>query len=109
MSGSKESHTILVGEDDIEVRGYLETALKCQGYTVEVSQDGEEVLSALENRSAPISAIILDVALPRKDGIEALEEIRRFDEVTPIIMIGGAPSPLDIVTAMRKGASDFLV
>jgi two-component system response regulator AtoC len=109
MSGSKESHTILVGEDDIEVRGYLETALKCQGHTVEVSEDGEEVLAALENRAVPISAIILDVALPRKDGIEALEEIRRFDEVTPIIMIAGAPSPLDIVTAMRKGASDFLV
>jgi two-component system response regulator AtoC len=109
MSGSKDSHTILVGEDDIEVRGYLETALKCQGHTVEVSQDGEEVLSALENRSVPISAIILDVALPRKDGIEALQEIRRFDEVTPIIMIAGAASPLDIVAAMKKGASDFLV
>ena len=68
MSGSKESHTILVAEDDIEVRAYLETALKCQGHTVEVSQDGEEVLSALENRAVPIAAIILDVALHGKMG-----------------------------------------
>ena len=68
MSGSKDSQTILVGEDDIEVSSYLETALKCQGHTVEVSQDGEEILSALENRSVPISAIILDVALPGKMG-----------------------------------------
>lgn len=109
MSGPKDSHTILLGEDDIEVRGYLETALKCQGHTVELAQDGDEVLSALENSSAPFSAIILDVTLPRKDGIEALEEIRRFDRVTPIVMIAGAASALDVVSAMKKGASDFLL
>jgi CheY-like chemotaxis protein len=87
MFGQRDGQTILLGEDDLEVRGYLETALKRQGYAVEAAQDGEEVLSALENSPVPISAIILDVILPRKDGIDTLKEIRRIDRVTPVIMV----------------------
>ena len=43
MQTSKNARTILVGEDEMEVRGYLEMALKCLGYSVELAQDGDEV------------------------------------------------------------------
>ena len=66
----KNGRTILVGEDDLDVRGYLETALTCQGYCVELAQDGEEVLACFRSADTPISAIVLDVSMPRKDGIE---------------------------------------
>jgi two-component system response regulator AtoC len=108
MTGTNKNPTILLGEDDFEVRNYLETALKCQGYSVEIAEDGEEVLSALQRRPVPVSAVILDVILPRKDGLEALKEIRRFDPVTPIIMIDGAASRPEVVQAMKSGANDFL-
>src|SRR5215469_9348049 len=108
MTGTNGNSTILLGEDDLEVRSYLETALKCQGYSVEIAEDGDEVVSALQRRRVPVSAVILDVILPRKDGLEALKEIRRFDPVTPIIMIDGTASRPEVVEAMKSGANDFL-
>ena len=108
MTAGNEGHTILLGEDDLEVRGYLDTALKCQGYSVEIAQDGDEVLSSFRSSPVPFSAVILDVILPPRDGIEALKEIRRFDPVTPVILIDGSASKFDTAQAMKNGASDFL-
>jgi two-component system response regulator AtoC len=108
MPTAKNGRTILLGEDDLEVRGYLETALTCQGYSIEVAQDGEEVLECLRANQIPISAVVLDIIMPRRDGIEALKEIRRFNRDIPIIMISGSSSPLNVVDAMKSGANDFL-
>lgn len=108
MPTAKNGRTILLGEDDPEVRGYLETALACQGYSIEVAQDGEEVLECLRTNQVPISAVVLDVIMPRRDGIEALREIRRFNRDIPVIMISGASSSLDVVDAMKSGANDFI-
>ena len=108
MQTNENTHTILLGEDDLEVRSYLEMALKCQGYSVELAQDGEEVLACLQDSQIPISAILLDIVMPRKDGLEALKEIRRIDKNVPVIMISGASSPLNVVEAMKNGATDFM-
>ena len=72
---------------------YLETALRCQGYSVEVAQSGEEVLAYLQGHQAPVSAVVLDVIMPGRDGIDALREIRRLDRNLPVIVISGASSP----------------
>jgi two-component system response regulator AtoC len=104
----KNGKTILVGEDEQEVRSYLEVALKCQGYSVECAEDGDELLAVLRNSGTPISAILLDLVMPRRDGIETLREIRRFDQDVPVIVVSGASSPLNIVEAMKTGATDFL-
>src|SRR5215469_3338810 len=109
MTGTNGNSTILLGEDDLEVRSYLETALKCQGYSVEIAQDGEEVLSLFQNRATPISAVIMDVILARRDGMDALKEIRRLDPATPVIMIDGSPSRRDVAQALKQGANDYLV
>jgi len=102
------SGTILLGEDELEVRCYLEMALRCQGYSVEMAQDGEELLSCLQNNVGTISAVLLDLVMPRKDGFETLKEIRRIDKDLPIIIVSGASSPLNVVEAMKNGATDFL-
>ena len=73
MPVAKNGRTILLGEDDLEVRSYLETALECQGYSVEVAQDGVEVLAYLRANQIPISAVVLDIIMPRRDGIDALK------------------------------------
>jgi two-component system response regulator AtoC len=108
MAVAKNDRTILLGEDDLEVRSYLETALKCQGYSVEVAQDGEEVLAFFHSNATRFSALVLDMFMPRKDGVTAMKEIRRFSPDLPIIMISGAASPLSVAQAMKNGASDFI-
>jgi two-component system response regulator AtoC len=108
MQTIKNGKTILIGEDEREVRSYLEVALKCQGYSVECAEDGDELLAVLRTIDTPISAILLDLVMPRRDGIETLREIRRLDQDVPVIVVSGASSPLNIVEAMKTGATDFL-
>jgi len=108
MQTVKNGKTILLGEDELEVRGYLEMALRCHGYSIESAQDGEEVLTCLERDGNRISLVLLDIMMPRKDGLETLRDIRKTDRDLPVIMLSGASSPLKVVEAMKSGATDFI-
>jgi two-component system response regulator AtoC len=99
---------ILVGEDELEVRAYLEMAVKCLGYSVELAQDGDEVLACLQAPGIRPDAVLLDLMMPNKDGIETLKEIRRISDSLPVIVVSGASSTMNVVAAMRNGATDFL-
>lgn len=104
----RRGRTILVVEDELEVRGYFQMALKCLGYSVELAQDGDEVLSYLRDSSNEIDAVLLDIMMPNRDGFETLQDIREFNPDLPVIMVSGAASSMNIVTAMKTGATDFL-
>ena len=108
MQVNKNGRTILVGEDELEVRGYLEMALRCMGYCVELAQDGDEVIRCLQSSRSDIAAVLLDIIMPRRDGIDTLREIRRMAPDLPVIIVSGASSTLNVVTAMKTGATDFL-
>src|SRR5579862_5889348 len=108
MQIPKNGRTILVGEDEMEVRGYLQMALKCLGYAVELAQDGNEVLACLQSSGSEISAVLLDLMMPNRGGMEILEEIHQMAPGVPVIIISAASSPVDVVTAMKNGATDFL-
>jgi two-component system response regulator AtoC len=108
MQEEHGGRTVLVAEDDAEVRNYLELALKCQGFQVQSAQDGEEVLLRLNETRCSISVLLLDIMMPRKDGMETLREVRRMDPALPVIMLSGVSSPLRVVEAMKAGANDFL-
>lgn len=108
MQAQKNGHTILVGEDELEVRAYLEMALKCLGYAVELAQDGNEILNYLASSRPKVSAVLLDLMMPQREGIDTLREIRRIDPNLPVIIVSGAASTLNVVTAMKTGATDFL-
>ena len=108
MPVDNNGRTVILGDDDLDVRNYLETALRCQGYSVEVAQNGEEVLAHLHGRQTPVSAVVLEAIMPGRDGIDTLKEIRRFYHDLPVIMISGASSPLDVMEARKNGANDFL-
>jgi len=107
MQDAKNGRTILVGEDELEVRGYLEMALKCLGYSVELAQDGDEVLACLQSSRTDFAAILLDIVMPSRDGIDTLREIRRMNSDIPVIVVSGASSTMNIVTAMKNGGTDF--
>ena len=106
QSGS--GRKILVGEDEQDVRGYFQIALKSLGYAVELAEDGDEVLSFLRSSRSEVGAVLLDLVMPNRDGIETLQEIRELDPELPVIMVSGVASSLDIVRVMKFGAADFL-
>jgi len=62
MNKRPEGPCILIGEDEPEVRQYLETTLKCLGYRVEVAENGNEVLKCLEASDSDISLVLLDIS-----------------------------------------------
>jgi len=108
MQLPRNGQNILVGEDELEVRAYLKMALECQGYSIELAEDGEEVLSFLRANPSEFSAVLLDLVMPRRDGMEVLAEIRHFAPALPVIVVSGAASTVNVVTAMKCGATDFL-
>jgi two-component system, NtrC family, response regulator AtoC len=108
MATQKNGHTVLVVEDELEVRGYLEMALRYMGYEVESAQDREEVFNILRSAKPEISAVLLDLVMPECDGMEMLRGVRSMAPDLPIIVVSGASSTLNVVTAMKCGATDFL-
>ena len=104
------SGTILLGEDELEVRSYLEMALRCQGYSVEMAQDGEELLSCLQNNAGTISAVLLDLVMPRKDGFALLLEFGARESVNfPSIVLTSSRSGADALRSRNRGADMYLV
>jgi two-component system response regulator AtoC len=99
---------VLIGEDEPEVRNYLSMALSCHGYDVAVADDGREVVNVVRSSNGTISALLLDILMPRMNGIEAIREIRKTHSDLPIIMISGVTEPATIIEAMKSGATDYL-
>jgi two-component system response regulator AtoC len=99
---------ILIAEDEPEIRDYLQFALRRPNLVVDFAEDGEEVINALANGVDMPALLILDVMMPRKDGITTLKEIRCHNASLPIIMLSGIPSATFMVEAMEHGANNFL-
>src|SRR3974377_2372591 len=108
MATQKNGYTVLVVEDELEVRGYLEMALRYMGYEVEAAQDREEVFTLLRSAKPEISAILLRLVMPWCGGREVLRTGRGMAPDLPVIVVSGASSTLNVVTAMKCGATDFL-
>jgi two-component system response regulator AtoC len=99
---------ILIAEDEPEIRDYLEFALRRPNLVIDFAEDGEEVINALANSVDTPALLILDVMMPRKDGITTLKEVRHHNPSLPIIMLSGVPSATFMVEAMKHGANNFL-
>ena len=97
---------ILVGEDEADIRNYLKLALNCYGFTVEFAENGDEVLSLVNENK--YSLLLLDIFMPSRDGLEVLSEVRKLHRDLPVIMMSVAATPTNVVTAMTRGANDFL-
>jgi two-component system response regulator AtoC len=108
MMNSKKLETILVVEDEPEVRNYLELSLRCTGYAVEKMENGEEAIQYLEENDYNVSLVLLDVVMPRKNGLVTLQQLRRTHKDLPVLMLSGASNTATIVEAMKYGANDFL-
>jgi len=98
--------SILVVDDEAGVRTSLKGILGDEGYWVDAVESGEACLSALEARRYDL--LLIDVWLPRMDGIETLSRVRTLDPEVPVIVISGHGSIETAVKAVRMGARDFV-
>jgi len=98
---------ILVVEDDTAVRDSLARTLRFEGHQVETAADGREALDAV--RAAEPDAMILDVSMPRMDGLQACRQLRADGVVLPVLMLTARDSVGDRVAGLDAGADDYLV
>lgn len=97
---------ILIAEDDKRVSYFLEKGLKEEQYAVDVCHDGEEAV--FQARINDYDLIILDVMLPKQNGISACMEIRENSNLTPILMLTARDQLEDKVEGLQAGADDYL-
>lgn len=100
------NETILLADDDELIVDALGYQLKKEGYTVCVAVDGEEALRLA--RSQQPDLILLDVMMPKKQGWEVCQEIRRESRV-PILMLTARGEEMDRVLGLELGADDYVV
>jgi two-component system response regulator AtoC len=108
MQNARHLETILIAEDEPDIREYLALSLRCRGYDVEQAENGNEVLNFLKQKDNNVSLLLLDIMMPWKDGIETLREIRAVDKSLPVVMLSGISSASTIIQTMKGGADDYL-
>jgi DNA-binding response OmpR family regulator len=97
---------ILVVEDEEKIAQFLRRGLVEAGYQVEVLSRGDDALEAAQNKD--YDAIVLDVALPGRDGIEVCQALRRHRKTTPLLMLSALGSVPDKIAGLDAGADDYL-
>jgi DNA-binding NtrC family response regulator len=98
---------ILVVDDDRAVRAALNANLKKAGYEVRLVSSAEEAMAALAERE--VDLVVSDVKMPGRGGMALLEDLREHRPETRVIMMTGHGNVEDAVTAMKQGASDYII
>jgi two-component system response regulator MprA len=96
-----------VVEDEPALRDGLRTALSLEGYDVEVATDGSQALEVLAAR--PADAVVLDVLMPRLDGLEVCRRLRAARNGVPVLMLTARADVEDRVEGLDAGADDYVV
>ncbi len=97
---------MLIVEDDRKVAGFIEMGLREEGYAVDVAKDGDEATMLAHVND--YDAILLDLMLPGKNGIQVTTELRREGQNTPILMLTARDATEDVVRGLNAGADDYL-
>ncbi|MGW4101564.1 MULTISPECIES: response regulator transcription factor [unclassified Mycobacterium] len=97
---------ILVVDDDRAVRESLRRSLSFNGYSVELAQDGVEALESIANDRP--DAVVLDVMMPRMDGLEVCRQLRSTGDDLPILVLTARDTTSEKVAGLDAGADDYL-
>jgi DNA-binding response OmpR family regulator len=98
---------LLVVEDSVRLQRSLSGALRKTGYVVDVAGDGEEALWLAGSHDYDV--IVLDIMLPKRDGLSVLAELRRRGQAVHVLLLTARDTVLDRVTGLQAGADDYLV
>jgi Response regulator containing CheY-like receiver, AAA-type ATPase, and DNA-binding domains len=98
--------SVLIIDDEAEIRESLQTLLEMEGFEVETAVSGEDGIAQMADR--PFDLVLLDLTLPGRNGMEILSEIRTHDSHLPVIMITAYGTVENAVHAMQSGAANFV-
>ncbi len=97
---------ILLAEDTKDLNHAVSTMLTMSGFAVDSAFDGEEASSYIEKNG--YDGIVLDIMMPKKNGLEVLSELRESGDVTPVLLLTAKSEIDDRVTGLDAGADDYL-
>jgi DNA-binding response OmpR family regulator len=100
------TNTILVIEDDPSIRKGLELNLSLEGFNVISASDGSEGLALAKSRAPDV--VVLDLSLPKLDGLAVLRAIRRTDTETPVLILSARGQEQSKVEGLSMGADDYI-
>ncbi len=98
---------LLIIEDDMEIASFIIKGLKQEGFAVDHAVDGEIGLHMI--LTEPYDAAIIDIMLPKKDGLSVIEELRMQNTNTPVLILSAKRSVDDRVRGIQKGGDDYLI
>lgn len=107
-SAAPTPRTVLFVEDDPMIRIPIATALNRRGWTVVSSADGSEALEVFAARRAEIGVVVLDLVMPRMDGLATFHELCRLDARVPVILTSGLADDARVATMLSLGVREFL-
>ena len=99
------TQTILIADDDFELCELLAQYLGQEGFEVRLAHDGEQAL--LESRRPGVDAMVLDIMMPLRNGIDVLKDLRRNSDL-PVVMLTARGDDLDRILGLELGADDYL-
>jgi DNA-binding response OmpR family regulator len=97
---------VLVVEDDRKIASFVVNGLRESGFAVDHCEDGEQGL--LSARATPYDAAVLDIMLPRLDGLRLVQQMRKEGLQTPVLILSAKASVDDRVAGLRAGGDDYL-
>lgn len=100
---------ILVVDDQQNLAKLVKDGLEAEGFSVDCLYDGETALTRIEISHDDYDAILLDVMMPKKSGIEVCQAVRALKISTPIIMLTAKDSTEDVINGLNIGADDYIV
>ena len=106
MKENAKQHFLLVVDDDRGMRDTLLDILEARGYRVGVASDGVEALEAVKSEAHDL--VLMDIAMPRMNGVEALKELKRIDGQTIVIMMTAYAVQDLIEEALREGVYEVV-
>jgi DNA-binding response OmpR family regulator len=97
---------ILIAEDEQRIASFIESGLQASGYSTKVVSDGETALSLA--RSGRFDLMVLDLGLPRLDGLDVLHTLRDEGTAIPVVILTARSSVSELVTGFEGGADDYI-
>jgi DNA-binding response OmpR family regulator len=100
--------SVLVVDDDPVIRRMLQLSYESEGFRVTTAADGVEGLEAL--RTSPPDVLILDIMMPKLDGMKVMDELKADERLRsiPVILLSAKATSLDIDLGMKAGAADYV-
>jgi len=109
MVKKRKIETILIIEDEVEVRNFASRVLELEGYHILRAKDSE--MGVMLVKEVPVSLVLLDLRLPEHSGWEVLEQIKGEPELSeiPVVLFTASAGVLQREKALKMGATDYLV